>query len=134
MYCHIVYHLHNLAAPTFLRLAVSLSLLCIVASCFYANTEYKSLKVGENGDNTGMMDFFDNKLLISTYENQKQYALLSDFLTTQLHAKQRKMSEGKEQDVEGLVPRLISSVRNFGNLTLEIEDALRQPWLKVLCS
>jgi hypothetical protein len=33
-----------------------------------------------------------------------------------------------------LVPRLISSVRNFGNLTLEIEDALRQPWLKVLCS
>jgi hypothetical protein len=36
--------------------------------------------------------------------------------------------------VEPLVPRLISSVRNFGNLTLEIEDALRQPWLKVLCS
>lgn len=33
-----------------------------------------------------------------------------------------------------LVPRLISSVRDFGNLTLETEDALRQPWLKVLCS
>ena len=33
-----------------------------------------------------------------------------------------------------LVPRLISSVRNFGNLTLETEDAFRQPWLKVLCS
>jgi len=33
-----------------------------------------------------------------------------------------------------LVPRLISSVRDFGNLTLKNEDALRQPWPEVLCS
>jgi acetyl-CoA decarbonylase/synthase complex subunit delta len=41
---------------------------------------------------------------------------------------------GAEMICLKLVPRLISSVRDFGNLTLETEDALRQPWLKVLCS
>jgi len=33
-----------------------------------------------------------------------------------------------------LVPRPISSVHDFGNLTLKIQDALRQPWPEVLCS
>ena len=33
-----------------------------------------------------------------------------------------------------LVPRLISSVHDFGNLTLKNKDALRQPWPEVLCS
>ena len=33
-----------------------------------------------------------------------------------------------------LVPRLISSVRNFGNLASKNEAAVRQPWPKVLCS
>ena len=32
-----------------------------------------------------------------------------------------------------LVPRLISSVRDFGNLTLKNEDAFRQSWPEVLC-
>jgi len=34
---------------------------------------------------------------------------------------------------DNLVPCLINSVRDFGKLTLETEDAFRQPLLKVLC-
>lgn len=43
----------------------------------------------------------------------------------------RQLLSETEADVYIIVPCLINCVRDFGNLSFQIDDAVRQPWLKV---